>query len=191
MALELITPPTVEPVTVDDVKNHLHLDHDDEDVYIGLLIRAARGYAETRLRRQLVTATWKLHLDCFPCGCIDVPVPPLVSVTTLTYIDAGGATVTLAENTHFVKDVYREPGRVYPAYNQTWPSTRYFPNSVALTFVAGYGDPADVPSEIKYGILLLVAEMFDKREPTVTGATVAAVPQISTLLDSCSWGSYA
>lgn len=191
MALQLVTPPTVEPVTVDEMKLHCRIDHDDEDVAIGQYIVAARKYAETQLRRQLCTATWKLYLDCFPCWQIDVPLPPLVSVTTLTYTDTGGTTQTLTENTHFIKDIYSEPGRITPAYQQTWPSTRDVMNAVALTFVAGYGDPDDVPEPIRFGIKLLVAEMYDKREPTVTGAIIASVPGIQHLLMSEQWGSYA
>lgn len=191
MSLELVTPPTAEPVTVDEVKTHLRIDNDAEDVYIGLLISAARGYAETYLRRQLCTATWKLRMDCFPCGAIQVPLPPLQSVTTLAFTDSSGSPATLTENTHFTKDIYSEPARIVPAYGRTWPATYGVPNAVTLTFVAGYGDATAVPPEIRYGILLLVAEMYDKREPTVTGSIIANVPVINTLLGSASWGCYA
>lgn len=191
MGLYLVTAPTVEPVTVDEIKVHCRIDSDDEDVAIAQMIVAARKFAETKLNRQLCTATWRLYMDSFPCWQIDVPLPPLVSVTTLTYTDAVGTTTTLTENTHFIKDIYSEPGRITPAYGLTWPSARCVMNSVALTFVAGYGDPDDVPESIRYGIKLLVAEMYDKREPTVTGAVIAQVPGIEHLLMSESWGSYA
>lgn len=191
MSIELFTAPTSEPVTVDEVKAHLRIDHDDEDVYLGLLITAARRYAETWLRRQLITATYKLRLDCFPCWEIEIPRPPFVSVTTLTYLNTSNISTTLTENTHFTKDIYREPGIIFPAYGLTWPSTYDVPNAVTLTYVAGYGDATDVPEEVRYGILLLVGEMYDKREPTVTGTIINNVPVINTLLGSASWGSYA
>lgn len=190
MSIELSIAPTAEPVTVDEVKTHLHIDNDDEDVYIGLLITAARRYAETWLRRQLITATYKLRLDCFPRWEIEVPRPPFVSVTTLTYLNTSGVSTTLTENTDFVKDIYREPGLIYPAYGLTWPTTYDFPNSVTLTYVAGYGDATDVPQEVRYGILLIVARMFDSREGSVP-SSVAEDKVINTLLGSASWGSYA
>lgn len=190
MSLELVTAPTEEPVTVDEVKAHLRIDNDEDDVYLGLLIAAAREHAETRIRRQLCTATWKLRLDCFPCWQIDVPLPPLVSVTTLAYTDTGGTTQTLTENTHFTKDIYREPARIIPAYGQVWPATRDTVNAVSLTFVAGYGGADSVPQAIRYGILLLVGRMFQTREGFVS-ASLMEDKQINTLLDSCGWGSYA
>ncbi len=190
MSLELSTAPTVEPVDVEEMKDHLRIDHSDDDVLLGQYIRAARLFAETKLSRTLCTSTWKLRLDAFPCWEIEVPRPPLVSVTTLAYIDTGGTSQTLTENTHFVKDIYSEPGRITPAYNQVWPATRSIVNAVTLTYVAGYGDPDDVPESIRYGIKLLVAEMYDKREPTAANA-VQLVPGINHLLMSESWGRYA
>lgn len=190
MSIELYTAPTSEPVTVDEVKSHLRIDTDDEDVYLGLLISAARRYAETWLRRQLITATYKLRLDCFPCWEIEVPRPPFVSVTTLKYQNTANVETTLTENTHFVKDIYREPGLIYPAYGLTWPTTYDFPNAVTLTYVAGYGDATDVPEEVRYGIILIVAKAYQNREGTVP-TSVADDNVINTLLGSASWGSYA
>lgn len=190
MALSLVTAPTSEPVGLAEIKDHLRIDGDAEDNLLNVCIRAARIYAETYLRRQLVTATWRLTLDCFPCWTIEVPLPPLVSVATLTYLDTGGVSTVLTENTHFIKDIYSEPGRITPAYGTNWPATRGVLNSVTLTYVAGYGTAEDVPETIRYGIKLLIAEMYDKREPTVVGSIINAVPALNTLLGSESYGSY-
>lgn len=190
MSLELFTAPTTEPVTVDEVKAHLRIDHDDEDVYLGLLITAARRYAETYLNRQFITATYKLRLDCFPCWEIQIPRPPFVSVTTLAYLNTSNVSTTLTENTHFTKDIYSEPGTIFPAYGLTWPTTYGVPNAVTLTYVAGYGDADDVPAEVRYGILLIVARMYDSREGVVP-SSVSDDKVINTLLGSASWGCYA
>lgn len=190
MSLELVTPPTVEPVTVDEVRRQLRLDHDEEDVLIGQKITSVRRIAEIRLRRQFITATWCLRLDCFPCWEINVPLPPLVTVTTLQYINTGGTTSSLTENTHFKKDVHREPGIIYPAYGQTWPSTRDEPNAVILTYTAGYGDPSDVPENIRDWIKAAAALAFDRRELAVEVA-LKEVGFLDSLLMCESWGSYA
>ncbi len=191
MSLQLLTPPEAEPVTVDEMKKQLNLDHDEDDVYLGQLILAARRYAETCLNRQLVSATWVKRFDFFPCYTIQVPLPPLVSVTTLKYIDTGGTLQTLVANTDYEVDIRSTPGRICPAYQKQWPSTRDVMNAVELTFVAGYGEPDDVPEEIRYGIKLLVSEMYDKREPTVTGTIIQDVQAIKHLLMSAQWGCYA
>ncbi len=70
MALTLFTPPTAEPVSLEEAKRHLRVDGNDEDVDILGLITAAREQAERHTRRQLLTATWDLKLDRFPADVI-------------------------------------------------------------------------------------------------------------------------
>lgn len=70
MALHLTTAPAIEPVTVEEVRYFLRIDSDpgEDDALIGSLITAARQEAEKITRRQLITATWEMRLDEFPCG---------------------------------------------------------------------------------------------------------------------------
>ena len=59
--------PTLEPLTLAEVKRHLRIDHTDDDVYINdYLIPAAREYVEDETERQLITATWALKLPGCP-----------------------------------------------------------------------------------------------------------------------------
>lgn len=190
MSLQLLTPPEAEPVTVDEMKKQLNLDHDEDDVYLGQLILAARRYAETCLNRQLVSATWVKRFDRFPCYTIHVPLPPLVSVTTLKYIDTGGTLQTLVADTDYQVDVRGEPGRICPAYQKQWPSTRDVMNAVELTFVAGYGEPDDVPEEIRTGIKLLATTLYENRGLTAEQAMQIS-PVVGTFLMSAQWGCYA
>lgn len=66
MRLTLVTPPAVEPVSLDDLKNHLKVDCDDDDALIATLGKAARRYVESAKKQSLVTQTWRLYLDSFP-----------------------------------------------------------------------------------------------------------------------------
>jgi uncharacterized phiE125 gp8 family phage protein len=116
MPLSLVTSATAEPVTRQQFKAHARITRDDEDGVIDGYLLAARRYVETALRRQLVNATWRLTLDCFP-ACIDVPLPPLSSVSSITYVDTDGATQTLNSSLYRV-DTYSQPGRITPAYDQ-------------------------------------------------------------------------
>ena len=70
MSLQLVTPPTGEPVSLAEAKLHLRVDVDDDDALIGSIISAARQAAETLTGRQLITSRWKLVLDAFPCQTI-------------------------------------------------------------------------------------------------------------------------
>lgn len=68
MRLKLITPPSVEPVTLAEAKLHARIEIDDDDTLVTSLIIAARRYCETVLRSALITQTWTLYLDGFPGG---------------------------------------------------------------------------------------------------------------------------
>lgn len=132
--------PGAEPISLAEAKDHLRLEgYADEDTLVGGIRSAARAYVETFTTRQVVTASWQLTLDWFP-SVIELPHPPLQTVTSITYVDTAGDTQTLATSVYTV-DNTGLIGRIYPAYNQSWPSTRSQPNAVTVTYVAGYATP--------------------------------------------------
>ena len=159
--------PTDLPVSLADVKTRLKIDHNDEDPLLLAYIQAATVYAEEYQWSQLVTATFVERFDCFPCE-IRPKRCPLVSVTSLQYVDTAGTTQTLTANTDYTVDAYHKPGRIIPAYNTSWPSTRGYANDVILTYTAGYGEPKDVPDEVKMAIILKVDQQRSSCEKPET-----------------------
>jgi uncharacterized phiE125 gp8 family phage protein len=139
-AIKQTTAPTVEPISLQECKDHLRLDGDLEDAHLSALISAARGWVEGFWGRQLVAATWKLTLDAFPSGTIGLLYPPLISVSSISYVDTGGTTQTLSTST-YTADTESEPARIVPAYNEDWPDTRDVINAVAVTYRAGFAAP--------------------------------------------------
>ena len=169
-ALRQKTSPASEPVSLAEAKLHLKIESTDtgEDKLIERLITAARRRAEVSTGRTLVTQTWTLALDSFPGGVIEVPRPPLSSVASITYIDPEGATQTLAADRYRV-DAQREPGRLTPAWDESWPPTRPVSNAVEVEFVAGYGDPGKVPEDMRQALLLIVGRYYAHREDVQAG----------------------
>ncbi len=162
MALKLITAPTVEPVTVAEVKTHSRITGTDDDAYLTLLIKAARNHVENITNRALITQTWDWTLDG---GLRDVCIPkaPLQSITSVKYTDDNGTEQTLATSYYKVDDV-SEPGRVVLAYSQSWPTARQEINNVTMRFIAGYGDAStDVPDDINFAILWIVDHWYEHR----------------------------
>lgn len=147
------------------------------DPLLAALLTAARLNLEGRdgwLNRAFVTQTWELMLDRFPLGAIEVPLPPLQSVTSLKYLDTAGVEQTLATDKYRV-DVASVPARITPAYAAIWPSTYAVMNAVTVRFVAGYGAAAAVPEGIKVGIKALTAHFYEHREP-VGGPPLSKIP---------------
>lgn len=161
-----ITTPA-EPVTLAEAKLHLRVTDAAEDALVSLYISAARESCEDRLDATLPTTSWRLTLDKFP-DAIELLRGPLVSVEAVRYIDAAGATQTLAPQDYTV-DSAGSPGYVVPAYGKAWPETRDQVNAVVVEFTAGR---ASIPAPLKAWILLAVGDMYANREGSTDKPTV-------------------
>lgn len=177
MAVTVVNVPATEPISLVEAKAHLRIDAADEDTVIMSLITVARQVAENYTNRALITQTLELTLDGFPAdgGIIEVPRPRLQAVSTVTYADENGVTQTLAA-TEYQVDAKSEPGRIAPAFGKTWPSTRDQFNAATIRYTAGYGDATAVPEAIKASLKLLVAHLFENREPVNIGNIVNELP---------------
>ncbi len=177
MALVLVTPPAVEPVSLPEAKNHLRVDITDDDNLIMLLITAAREYCESFQNRAYITQTWQLWLDAWPEGNeIRIPRPPLQAVNSIKYYGADNSEYVLPP-TDYIVDTAGEPGRIVLAYGKSWPSvTLRTTNAVCVEFVAGYGSADKVPQRVKQAMLLLIGHWYDTREIAAVGHVAAEVP---------------
>lgn len=177
-ALTLITAPASEPVTVAEAKAHCRVDISDDDTLIERLITAARRRVEHDCLHALLTQTWELVLGGFPdSDRIELPYPPLQSITSVTYINSANAS-TVWGSSNYHADTDRTPGRLVAAYGVSWPSFTPRPYSaVKVRYVAGWTAAANVPAELRQALLLLVAHWYEQREAVMTGnGGLAALP---------------
>lgn len=184
MALVLVTAPAVEPISTSDAKSHLRMDLPDDDTYIDGLVVVARRTAERLARHALITQTWDLVLDAFPAGdVLEIPLPPLQSVTYVQYTDDDGNTSTFAASRYQV-DTEATPGRIALDFGETWPAdTLQTVAGVRVRFVAGFGDAAsDVPDDIVHAMKLMIGHWYENREDTIVGAVAREIPKASEYL---------
>lgn len=134
-----------------------------EDSLILALIAAAREYCENYTGRALATQTIEAYLDDFPCRSeIELPMPPLQSVTSVKYKDSAGTETTMTAITAYIIDTDSDVGRIVLPYGLTWPSfTPYTVNPIKIRYVTGY---TDVPKSIKQAMLLLIGHWYANRE---------------------------
>jgi uncharacterized phiE125 gp8 family phage protein len=179
MGLVQYAAPAVEPVTLTEAKLHCRVDASTDDTLITSLITAARQMVEEITRRVLITQTWDLKLDDWPCApVLEIPLPPLQSVTSVSYKDSAAATKTLASGNYTVatSGIY---GRIVLLEGVSWPSvTLYAAESISVRFVAGYGLAVSVPQSIKVAILLLVGHYYENREAVLMpmGGSMVQLP---------------
>ena len=180
MGLTLITAPTVRAILLEELKDHLRIVGEDDLAYVDMMISAVMARVDGKegiLNRAILTQTWDLTLDDFPAADhISIPLPPLQSVTSITYTDTAGDSQTWAASNYTVI-TDRLPGRVALGYQKTYPATQNIPNAVTVRFVAGYGDSwNDVPATLRLALMQLAAHWYENRDPVLIGTISAELP---------------
>ncbi|MCK9569990.1 phage head-tail connector protein [Candidatus Pacearchaeota archaeon] len=183
MHVQALGAPDFEPVTLDEIKEHLHYSADDQDDRITALISVARAACEQETDRVICSQSMRLTLDSFPAGVILLPRPPVLSVTSVSYTDANDTVVVMPKADYMV-DLYSEPGRIAPAKNLNWPSTStdVF-NPVQILYTAGWDSAESIPVEIKHAVKLLCGNWFDNLSAMTMEGTPKELPlSVSMLL---------
>jgi len=193
----LVTAPTEEPLTVQDVVDHCQMGEiaSDQKATVARYIAAARQTLERRLRRQFVTATWKMYLDYLPAEIVFNDKLPIKTITHVKYTNTSGVLTELTPAaTYYQTDLVAEqrPGRIWPAYGTTWPSVLGDTlNAVEIQFTAGYGAASAVPACLKHGMLILVADAFENREDIVIGTINSRIANfLDATISAEDWGVY-
>lgn len=144
MALVVSTAPTIEPLTIEELKLAWGIDFGEHDELVERCGIAARIWVEDFLGRAIINTTYALHLVTWPSGSdLRLPRPPLSSVTSVKYYDTAGVQQTLGTGVYGT-DTNSQPGRIYLKNGQTWPSLEDEPRKlrVTITYVAGHGATA-------------------------------------------------
>lgn len=183
MALSRITDPVLEPITLSEAKLQCLISEDitDQDLLISdVMIPAVRDRAEVATQRALMTQTWDLVMDAFPAdGYIEIPRPPLVSVTYLKYRDTAGVLQTWAASNYVVTTPAGprcRRGRLSLARSVVWPSTYGQAGDVTVRFVCGHAQATAVAPILRAAMLLDLGTLYAQREQVVTGTIVAELP---------------
>lgn len=162
------TPPTAEPLALEEAKLHLRVENAEDDALIGTLISAAREAAETFLGRVIPERQFEIILDRYPETLYRFPILPVQTVESIvcvledgTEVGLTGGTFRLAADDRLVVDAWPEgTPRTYDA--------------VTITVTAG---TETVPARWKQAMLLLIGHWYEHRESVNVGNIVNEVPQ--------------
>ena len=194
--LNLKTPPEGEPISVDLMRVHLHMDATDEDAYLDeIVIPSARQSVEEALGQGLITQTWEWYWDGgWPgTGRLVFPMGPVLSVNSVKYLDVDGAEQTFDSNNYTVA-VKSDRQRLWLNESVTWPDVDTQRPEVAwVDFQVGYGpDKDDVPAKIRHLILLMGEHIYTHRGPVLTGTSAIEIPKtLDYLIEQCRTRDYA
>jgi uncharacterized phiE125 gp8 family phage protein len=176
MILSVLTPPAVEPVSLDQLKAELRATSGVDDALIAALGVAARQRVENELGIALLATTFRQIQDGFapatPLGAILLARGPLISVQTLAVADQAAVFHPLDPS------AYRpQAGSLPSEVGRTavmWRAPTLQSSGVRIDYTAGFGtDPAQVPPPLVQSILALAAFAYAHRAE----AAVAEAPQ--------------
>lgn len=171
------------PITIQAMKDYLRVDGSQDDELIAAHINTAVEAIKQYTRRAIKTETFVFKADGFADAngddrllqlgpgvhtgsrpyllgggeTLDLPFPPLQSVTSVVTYDRGNNALTFSASLYGVD---LQSGRIYLNEGETWPSDLRAQDAVEITYVAGYGS-GNIPAPILQAIRLHVEGMYD------------------------------
>lgn len=187
-ALERLTEPSIEPVTLTEAKLHLRESTTDRDTEITNLIIGAREWVEEFTGRAMVDQMWRLSLgdNLSPVGYLNYPSyygywnwsteivlrrSPILSIVSFAAAGTDGIETDFSAATYQVRGANSRFPRLAALTGATW--TTLIPGQeLRVVFRAGYADTtgsptgsaADVPERYKQAIKLWIEANYDRNE---------------------------
>jgi len=179
-ALDVVTPPALEPLDVATAKVWARIDTPAFDATIPMMITAARQHAEHELGSRLITQTLRAQLEDWPAATQLFRLHPVQSIAVTYWNGAAwvaGPAVVVGRGGLGENYVRLPSGAYFPAWTSTGGAV------VRVDFVVGYGDtPESVPQSIRQFIAAHVAYWVRNPEAAVEMQMIPS-PFLSSLLD--------
>lgn len=170
-------------ISTADMKTFLRVDTSDDDAVIAAYVATATEAVKQYLRVALLTETFVFKADGFAYAdsddrllalgpgvhtasrpyllgggeTLDIPFPPLQSVTSVVTYDRGNNASTYDASNY---QIDLQSGRIYLNEGSTWPSDLRAQDAVQVTYVAGYGS-GSIPAPILQAVRSYVEQLYD------------------------------
>ena len=156
------------PVTLEDLKQHIQLDHSADDSLLefgnGGWLAAATQEIERRGQVSLIQQKWRVLLDYLPSDeTIHLSRGPVTAITVVKYLDANGAEQTLSASNY--RPIMKGKARgLYFSDDNAETVLADGPGVVWVDYVAGYGtDPDAVPAPWRALVAGLAYHSYERR----------------------------
>jgi len=141
-----------DPITLEQAKKHLEVQHDDDDDMIADMLAAAIDHVETVTGKNLSEKEVEQEVATFG-RYVRLARRPVQQVVRVEYDPSvGGLPIAFAGH-RLLND------RLYLAAGYRWPSAI----GARLTYVAGY-KPGEMPAGLGRAALLVLGEFYKNRE---------------------------
>jgi uncharacterized phiE125 gp8 family phage protein len=163
----------VWPVTLEDLKLHIQLDHSAEDALLafgnGGWLASATQEIEARGQVSLIQQKRRVLLDELPSETtIELGRGPVTAITIVKYLDSDGAEQTLASA--YYRGQFKGKARGIYFKNTSAISVDNGPGTVWIDYVAGLGTiPDAIPAQWRTLVAALACHMYERRELVAGG----------------------
>lgn len=181
--IEEVTPPDDQAwrgvLDLYEAKLNQRVLHDALDPIVEKCIKAAVAvcdYSSGDLGISVLRRTFDFHRQGWPTRCADdgwrvirLPYPPCVTVTSVSYLDANGATQTLSPTAYTVRKPSRVPAEIVFLKPAELPTLTSHPRAVTVRYVAGYGTAPlfKAPENLRQLVSMYAGHFFENPEATV------------------------
>jgi uncharacterized phiE125 gp8 family phage protein len=159
-----ITPPPREPITLEEAKLFLRLDHNEEDALIEELIQSAREQVETLCRQSLIERPQRVTFAPPFSRSLYLNIAPVQSVTAMTlHLENGEDEAVPLDDLKI--NLRATPANIQKQTLGLW-SWHSRPDVTAITVdvIVGYGEtPEDIPMPLRQAMLLLIGQGYEHR----------------------------
>jgi len=161
---KVTTAPTVEPITKTELKEWARIDGNLEDDLITTTIKTTRQLIENYIGRALITQTVEMVMDYWPSTPLELPRPPLISITSVQTLDEDDVATSYSSDNYFT-NTNSEPGRLIIKNSVTPPyNTTRFNSGYKITYACGYGSTAAyVPQQLKDACKVWATVIYENR----------------------------
>lgn len=173
----------VTPVSLGDLKDHLRIEHEDQDRLLLTKIMAATYEVEAYLEAPVIRREFTLRLPRFPSVALDggaeIPIvnPPLVSVTSISYLDENEALQIVPSVDYRIAKSGLYP-KIIPATGVYWPSTLEVDDAVTIEYIAGWGSrPSEVPFGLREAIIIRAGSRVEMPVENGVGASTWSIDE--------------
>lgn len=161
--------PDFMALTLAEAKEHLELDHDDDDAYVTALIAVATDHldgVDGILSMDLLGGSWEWYYKATGETCVKLPNTPVREIDGATIGSVAHGTATLEQRMDGDYVVFSEPQH----------------GTITFAYAAGYEDAASIPAALKHAMKLHIGSMYEHRETEVVGTTATRLPQYESLI---------
>lgn len=156
---EIIVPPTAAPISLQDVKEHLRIDGDDEDSALEVFRSAAIDHVSRYTGLALAPQTQRFSSSGWE-ELRQLPVAPVSSIT-ISYIDENDIEQVLDSSAYRLSGGNSLLPKVVIKNDVVLPLLASVPDAVRITVECGY---SAVPPAVRLALLLLTGDWDMNRE---------------------------